>query len=225
MNSDYFDSPSVSMRLEYERKNVLTYCLLGDPELDVYTNQPVAFNNPFIEEICVGQNISIPIKNDFNETLSNARVNFRSSMGLFHTYYASNEGILDLQVPALNDQTYNVCITGHNSIPSYFNFTPKLDDVVPKVSNLTIESVFLILSNNNFSNCSIYPMDNSTQIIDLYECYLDVLNQGTYSYLIIARDYANNTNIFYNASNIFWIRRNPNEGENLLIISVSSSIK
>jgi hypothetical protein len=51
MNSAYFDNPSVSMDLEYERKNVLTYNLLGDPSLDIYTDIPLPVVNPFVEEV------------------------------------------------------------------------------------------------------------------------------------------------------------------------------
>lgn len=248
MNSDYFDSPSVSMRLEYERKNVLTYCLLGDPELDVYTNQPVAIQNHFIQEIYEGQNISIPIKNVNNKPISNARVRLSSSGGFSRTFYTNDEGILKFTVPALNIQTYNVCITGHNSIPSYFNFNLKLDDIVPEINSLTmtpdnpnrnstlyfsvnatdlhskIESVYLILSNDNFLNYWIYPIENSMEGNNLYEFYIDGLNPGTYSYLTIARDYANNTNFLYNVSNTFKIKGNSKELLLFLLVSVFSSL-
>lgn len=36
MNSDYFERGATSMILEPQHKNLLTYNLLGDPELEIY---------------------------------------------------------------------------------------------------------------------------------------------------------------------------------------------
>ncbi len=249
MNSDYFNDPSVSMRLEYERKNVLTYCLLGDPELDVYTNQPVPTQNPFIDEIFEGQYVSITIQDVYNETLPNARLCFASSDGLYHTFYADNNGICNLHIPALEDKTFNVTITGHNTIPSSLIFTLELDVLSPEIYNLQmspknpnvsstiqfsinvddlhsgIESVYLLLSKDNFTTFWIHAMENNTQNPEnVYECYIYGINPGIYSYVAIARDYANNSNILYDKAFTFKIVKNPKEADVFIFIIILSSI-
>ena len=61
-----------------------------------------------------------------------------------------------------------------------------------------MENVYLILSKNNFQSYNLYPPSNN-----LLEKRNDLsiaigrLSPGDYSFFIFARDYANNTNIFY----------------------------
>lgn len=230
MNSAYFDNPSVSMDLEYERKNVLTYNLLGDPSLDIYTDIPLPVMNPFIEEVYEGQFVNITIKNVQDKVIPNARVHFSTSDGIYRTFYADDMGMCNFTIPALGNKTYNVVVTGHNVIPSYFNFTTLLDEIEPEIYDLKInkntfnqtepiyfevnardsisgvEKVFLVISKDNFSNYNIYEMKNHTSGNDnQFECYVDDLDPGVYSYLSVARDYANNTAILYNENYNFEI--------------------
>ncbi|MFX0040937.1 MAG: C25 family cysteine peptidase [Promethearchaeota archaeon] len=225
MNSDYFDNPSVSMRLEYERKNVLTYCLLGDPELDVYTNKPVVVSNPFPGEIFEGQNLSITIKNTHNEFIPNARLSITSNDGLYRSLYTDSSGQCNFIIPALEKKDYNFIITGHNIIPSQFNFKTQLDTVDPEIINLQmrqeiltgnetiqftaegydlcsgIENIFILLSRNEFKDFSILVMEkDSSDNIYTYNLFKNNIKPGKYSYLAIARDFANNTKIFYEES-------------------------
>jgi len=65
-------------------------------------------------------------------------------------------------------------------------------------------------------------MINNTQSTYLYEYSLNGLNLGTYSYLTIARDYANNTSIFYNTHNFFKIKQDSNVKEILVFMSIIS---
>ncbi|NVM37611.1 MAG: hypothetical protein HWN81_18600, partial [Candidatus Lokiarchaeota archaeon] len=123
ITSDYYLRGEASTDLDFERKNILTYCLLGDPELDIYTNKPKLALNPFTENIYEGQLVSITIR-DFNgKTVPYARVYLRGSDGKYHTAYADENALVSFRVPAQENEVYNVTITGHNLIPSYFNFT------------------------------------------------------------------------------------------------------
>ena len=239
MRSDYFDDPSVSMKLEYERKNVLTYCLLGDPELDVYTGRATRVKNPFEVEIYEGQKVSFTIKNIYDEITPNARISITSDDGLYRTFYTDAEGYLNFTIPALKNKEYNITITGHNVKPSQFNFTTQLDTISPEINNLQmiqdisnetdmiyfkteaydlysgIENVFLLLSTNNFENFWIYIMEkNLEEENNKLELYLNSLPPGKYLYLAIARDYANNTTILYEDDFNFEVSKEQNKKGN-----------
>ncbi len=230
INSAYFDNPSVSMDLEYERKNVLTYNLLGDPSLDIYTDIPLPVRNPFIEEVYEGQFVNITVKNIQDNVIPNARVHLSTHDGIYRTFYTDDNGICNFTIPALGNKTYNVVVTGHNVVPSYFNFTTLLDEIEPEIYDLKInkntfnhtepiyfevnaldsisglEKVFIVISKDNFSNYNIYEMKNHTSgNNNQFECFVDDLDPGVYSYLSVARDYANNTAILYNENYNFEI--------------------
>jgi len=64
MNSDYFEIGGASMVQEWQRKNLLTYNLLGDPELDIYTKVPEKVSNYFNEDLYEGQCVSFQVKDD-----------------------------------------------------------------------------------------------------------------------------------------------------------------
>ena len=237
MNSNYFNNPSVSMRLEYERKNVLTYCLLGDPELDIYTNQPTPIQNPFLYKIYEGQNVSVIIKNIYNETVPNARIRLTSNDELYRAFYADDEGYCNFTILVRKDNTYNITITGHNTKPSHFNFSTLLDTIEPEINNLQIrpniinettaiyfnleahdihsgiENVFLLLSYNNFKNYWFYPMERHLQDNERFEFAIDSLTPGKYSYLVVARDVANNSNVLYDERFNFEVIKEQNEKE------------
>ena len=230
INSDYYKRGEGSTDYDFERKNILTYCLLGDPEVDIYTNIPENALNPSFGDIYEGQLVSAIIKDLSGKIVPYARVHFKTIDGKYYTAYADDNGVVKFRVPCQNNQIYNVTITGHNLIPSYFNFTTYTDNLMPELLkielfpknprtsdtlhfNITtfddhsgIESVYLFISKDdfkhykNFSNLNEF-LDNENK----FTFSTDKLKPGKYSYLIILRDYANNTNIFYETSFKFTI--------------------
>ncbi len=225
LNSDIFKYSSYSITYEWERKNVLTYCLLGDPEVDIYTNKPGNLTNYFTENIYEGQIISMPIIDNYSRVVPYARVHLKSADGKYLTAYANEEGIVNVFLPNQVNETYNVTITGHNLLPSFFNFTTLLDNEKPEIIddditpivhsvsdnvNITIkvnddesgvEGVFVFFTNDNFQNYEIYKLSNETfEDKNTFVCTLNKLNPGEYSYLVVVRDRANNTDIFYQNS-------------------------
>ncbi len=233
INSDYYKIGSQigdkiiqgSTIYDYERKNLLTYNLLGDPEVDIYTNIPQNASNPFNMSIYEGQLISVIIKDINGKIIPRARVHLESSDGKDYTEYADENGLLKLQLLTQENETYNVTITGHNLKRSSFNFTTIPDNDKPELRKLTrtpkhpftsdkitfdidvvdnysgIESVYLILSKDNFTTFNYYSLSNILlENNDNLAITIDQLFSGDYSFLIYARDYANNTNIFYNDS-------------------------
>ena len=221
INSDYYTKGDGSTELEFERKNILTYNLLGDPELDVYTNKPKLAINPFTDSIYEGQLISTTIKDISGNNVPYGRVHLRTDDGKYHTVYADKEGKVSFRIPAQADEKYNVTITGHNLIPSYFAFETKSDYIKPNIVEITtsprnpvitkniylnieaydnysgIESVFLLLSSANFENDSFYEGSNNfLQNEKEFSINIGRVKSGEFSYSIVIRDYANNTNSY-----------------------------
>lgn len=228
INSDYYKGGEGATYKEWERKNLLTYCLLGDPELDIYTNKPKLALNPFTENIYEGQLVSTSIKDINGKNIPYARVHLKSYDGKYYTAYADEHGLVRFRLPAQATEFYNVTITGHNLVPTHFNFTTIPDnydpqllrlDVIPEkpsssnkinfsietYDNMSgIESVYLVLSKDNFTTYSYYESTNSyEENNDVFTITTDRLTSGEYSYCIVSRDYANNTNVFYNSGFTF----------------------
>ena len=220
MNSDYFARGEASMTEEWQRKNVLTYCLLGDPEVDIYTNTPSNLTNPFTGKIYEGQLVSIVVRDINGNPIPNARVNLKSNDGKYRTVYANENGNAKFRLLPQAKETYNAIITGHNVVPSYFTFKTLADDVDPELNNLNctpttptvsdnigfnvnisdsysgVESVFLLISNNSFIDYSYIRLSNQSQEDEnIFNSTINKLDPGEYSFLIVARDHANNIGI------------------------------
>ncbi len=235
MNSDYFVRGQASMiqglYQQQHRKNVLTYNLLGDPELDVYTKVPAEVPNYFTGNIYEGQCVSFQVKDNLGRIVPRARLNLRTLSGKYRTVYADIEGFVDFRLPAEANENYSVIITGHNVIPSYFNFTTLPDVDIPNLLDINqtplnpttidnllftftasdnhsgIESVFFLVSQNNFSDFSLYRLFNDfNENKQEFHLTINGLEPGDYSYLVITRDYTNKTSVFYEENFDFTIQ-------------------
>jgi hypothetical protein len=230
LNSFVFENPLSDIRQEWQRKNILTYNLLGDPEVDIYTKKPGNLTNYFSGNIYEGQLVKLTIMDNNSRLIPYARVNLKSTDGKYHTEYADINGDVFIQLPKQVNESFNVTITGHNLLPQFFNFTTKSDVVKPELVEVVvdpdpptvsrniyfnvetidtysgIESVYVFLSDDNFNSYNFYTLSNATQENeDIFEYILNKLDPGEYSYLIVARDYANNTDIFYSNSYVLSI--------------------
>ncbi|MFW9827468.1 MAG: C25 family cysteine peptidase, partial [Candidatus Thorarchaeota archaeon] len=222
INSDYYTIGLGSTDYDFERKNLLTYCLLGDPEVDIYTNKPKVVLNPFNSTIYEGQLVSITIRDENAKLIPYARIHLKNINGKYHTVYADKNGLANFRIPNHENEVYNVTITGHNLIPSNFNFTalpdynsPDLNAVEitpgsPSASNNIVfnieasdnqsgvESVYVYLSKDNFTSYSYFGLSNNFgEDYEQFSVEIGKLESGDYSYFIYIRDYANNTRIFY----------------------------
>jgi len=232
MNSNYFERGEASMDQEWQRKNLLTYNLLGDPELDIYTKVPEKVSNYFNEDLYEGQCVSYQIKDDLGRIVSRARINLKGSNGKYRTVYADINGQVDFRLPLGAHENYSVIISGHNVIPSHSNFTTLPDTnnpmilgvshnpLIPTVSdNLKfsiqandshsgIESIFIVISENNFIDYSVRRLTNNyNENNEYFEFIINKQEPGSYSYLIVARDYLNKTSLLFNDSFIFTIQK------------------
>ena len=232
MNSDYFERGTTSMIREEQRKNLLTYNLLGDPELDIYTKVPEKVSDYFNEDLYEGQCVSFQVKDDLGRIVSRARIHLKGSNGKYRTIYADINGQVDFRLPLGAHENYSVIITGHNVVPSYYNFTtlpdtndpiilnanhsplaPTVSDniefsILAKDNHSGIESVFIIISDSNFDEYSIYRLAN--EFNENYEQFDFILNKegpGSYSYIVVARDYLNKTSLLFSDEFNFAIQK------------------
>ncbi|MFX1567172.1 MAG: C25 family cysteine peptidase [Promethearchaeota archaeon] len=230
INSDYFNRGETATYFDFERKQLLTYCLLGDPEVDIYTNTPKSALNPFIENIYEGELVSVIIKDSDDKVVPFARVHIQGSGEKYFTTYADEDGLVKFRIPNEEYEDYNVSITGHNLVPSYFNFTALPDNTLPEVISVEccpknpktsvlatfniqvqenksgIESTYICYSKSNFSDYNYYGSSNIIEENnDLFQITIEKLKPGKYSYFIVLRDYANNTNVIYNTEFFFSI--------------------
>ncbi|TFF99318.1 MAG: hypothetical protein EU540_06910, partial [Promethearchaeota archaeon] len=250
MNSDYFKNRRVNIEDydEPERKNLLTYNLLGDPEVDIYTDVPINASNPFKGNFFEAQMVSTVIRNNNGKAVPYARVHLRTEDGKYYTAYADINGKVNFRLPAQAGEKYNVTITGHNLIPSYFNFSTLPDNLAPEISDEDcspdeptvsdnvcfeansydlqsgLESVFLLQSeDDDFDEYSYYRMLNSFRDDEdnLYKHTIHNLEPGKHSFLIIARDWADNYYILDDDSFEFTI---PTPMMDYILITMSIAI-
>ncbi|KKM01029.1 hypothetical protein LCGC14_1798490, partial [marine sediment metagenome] len=171
------------------------------------------------------QLVSAVIKDIDGKIIPRARVHLEGSDGKYFTEYADENGLVNLQMLALKNESYNVTITGHNVNMSSFNFITLPDNDKPELNGVQIaprkpsasdkisldidfmengsgiESVYVILSKNDFQSFSSYAQSNVLlEEGNDIKITIDQLLPDDYSFFIFARDYANNTNVFYNDS-------------------------
>ena len=245
LNSDYFTSGETTINMEYQRKNILSYNLLGDPEVDIYTNYPT---NAYINsqnDIYEGELVNLTIYNSKDQLVPYARFHLTTSDGKYFTAYANEQGNVIFRLPSIPYENYNITITGHNLKPTYFNFTTQKDESAPEMMNLEptpkkltvfdniqfnietmdnqsgIESVFLLLSNDDFKACKIYGDTNSIlENASNFTININKLDPGNYRYAVLLRDYSNNTKLYYESSYHFNIEI-PISMIILIIISIA----
>ncbi|MHA1194292.1 MAG: C25 family cysteine peptidase [Promethearchaeota archaeon] len=230
LESDYFQRGETSISLEWQRKNILTYNLLGDPEVDIYTDIPVSVPNYFVLPIHEGQLVSFSVINNKGRITPNARVHLTTLDGKYFTAYANKEGIVKFRLPAQSNEKYNVTITGHNLIPTYLNFTTIEDSNFPELRSIEripntptisdqiqfnfegydnqsgVESITVLLSQNNFNNFESFQVSNG--VLDNTQNFtltLNKLDPGEYAYAVAIRDYSNKTRLYYDIAFSFSI--------------------
>ncbi|MFX0070631.1 MAG: C25 family cysteine peptidase, partial [Candidatus Hermodarchaeota archaeon] len=221
IESDYYTDGSGSLDYDFERKQLLTYCLLGDPEVDVYTDIPKNVTNPFKGTIYEGQLLSFIVQDNNSSPVPYARVHLETTDGKYRTIYGDIYGKVSFRLPAQANEEYKVLITGHNLNSSYFNFTttadenkPKFDNekYTPKVVTVSDNICFEIEAHDSQSGIqSVYVLQSNTLEFDDYKFYellhsfryeedmfmntLKKLEPGDYYFLLFGRDWANNKNV------------------------------
>ncbi len=228
MNSHYYLYERDLDFEQAERKNLLTYCLLGDPEVDIYTDVPgIISENPLPSRVYEGQMVELNIKDNYSRPVSNPRVYmYNKELGIGRTVYGDGTGNVKFRLPLGAGITYNVSISGHNIIRmSNFSFTTLPDSEDPEIlsadlltkrpsisTNLHflintsddasgIESVIVVFSIDDFNSYFTHQFKNEFEENEYcFEFQTNKLKPGTYRYLIFLRDYTNKTDIMYETS-------------------------
>ncbi|HMF34851.1 MAG TPA: C25 family cysteine peptidase, partial [Candidatus Lokiarchaeia archaeon] len=96
--------------MEYERKELLSFTLFGDPELNVYTQEPKDFSIALPATVYGGEEIQAPIRDTAGYSVPGATVCFQSADGLYYnSTHLGTSTNLDVRVPILNNsESYNV---------------------------------------------------------------------------------------------------------------------
>lgn len=189
-------------------------------------------SNYFNEDLYEGQCVSFQVRDDLGRIVPRARIYLNGSNGKYRTIYADIDGQVNFRLPPGAHENYSVIITGHNVIPSYHNFTTLPDTnnpiildanrspLAPTVSDNIeisihardnhsgIESIFVIISENNFIDYSIYRFANEfNENAEQFDFCLNKEEPGSYSYIIGARDYLNKTRLLFSDEFNFTIQK------------------
>jgi hypothetical protein len=230
MNSDHYKYWSPPEWDKYERRQLLTYNLLGDPETDIYTKKPGVLTeeeNPFPSTIYEGQMININIVDNFSRPVANPRVKlYNEEKGIARTVYGDETGNVKFRLPLGGGITYNVSISGHNLLGlSNFTFTTQADNDVPEINSAElctenpsvstnlhyqintsdncsgIESLFVLFSTDNFNNYFYHQITNEfDEDLSYFDFQTNKFEPGTYQYLVYTRDYTNKSSTMYESS-------------------------
>jgi len=234
LQSEYFTNGGGSIVYDYERKNLLTYNLLGDPETDIYTNIPRKVENPFQEQYYAGGKINITVKDSLGNLVPYARINLQTNDEKFYTFYSDKEGYAETRLHYDANENYTATVSGHNLIPTQFTFTTVKENETPNISEFSwtpkdpkisenlcfnisvedditgVESAFVLISKDNFETFQYFTFTQNSQTDENdYSCLTDKFDSGQYSFVIVARDYANNVNMYFDDSFTFSIPISP----------------
>lgn len=127
--------------IEWERKNVLTYTLLGDPETDIYTDVPKTFlasggqTGLFAREggYYEGEKINLVIQDQNLFPVKDALICVQGEDGAYNYFTSGLGGNVQIQLPK-KVQDYNFTVTAHNMIPIRGTFSTKPDTNSPSLS-------------------------------------------------------------------------------------------
>ncbi len=219
MNSFYYKFKRVPYHVEAERKQLSTYCLLGDPEVDIYTDIPGKIENISLPStIYEGQLVEIEkITDNYSRIVPYPRLYITTEDGIERTVYGDKNGNVKFRLPLGAYKTYNISISGHNLDKfSNFSFITEPDNNLPKINNFLyspnqptvstninwyfkttdnesgIESLFLIYSADNFKTYQYIQFKNDfTENQEDFMFRTLKLEPGDYQYILYARDYAN----------------------------------
>ena len=110
-------------------KNLLTYGLFGDPEVDIYTDDPDTFTMFTNGYHYPGQTMSIGVVDSLFNPVANARVCVMTGSGsgtYYQVAYTNATGSADFTPTGSHGDTLNITITKHN-FAAYQNDTIALD--------------------------------------------------------------------------------------------------
>ncbi len=167
IHSEWYKSGYTSLNMEYERKNLYTYTLWGDPEISIYTKQISTFVNPLPAKVYAGQRLQLSFTdNNTGHIVPGATVCIQSG-DFYYTSHMTGD-IFDVRL-ALDPRTYNITITGPNMQPFNTTFTTEFDTIaplVPVVEEAPPEHVFdlPLITVNHALNFTLRAVDSESGV-------------------------------------------------------------
>jgi len=123
------------------RKNLLTYNLLGDPEIYIYTAQPQAFAGNIVNATeFMGDDLSLQVKSASGEIVPNATILLNGS-GYYIVAHADELGLVSLHIPhdpKLVGKTMIITFYGHDMKTMNKNITIVADTIPPAHLNVEL---------------------------------------------------------------------------------------
>ncbi len=217
-NSRWFNRDlSVYDFFEMDRKSILSYMLLGDPSVYIYTDTAQLFSPLFPEDIVAyeGGKYVIQIKSELGISVPNAKLTLWSDDGHYRVFNADEEGNMVFTLP-LGNRSYNYTLSAHNMIYYSGIFNTEIDNKAPMIEDIEISPNkpkaadfinfnttindsglgicygYLILSTDGFNNYTYYPLVPKFKNCE-YEVELKLVD-GDYQYGIVSFDYMENYN-------------------------------
>jgi hypothetical protein len=219
MNGEYHSYSNINMTIEWERKIILTYMLLGDPEVDIYTNQVKSIEPIFPAQVYEGTNFDLTIQDTDGNPVQFPIVTIYNDDGKYRVFEGQKNGFINIKFP-MGVRAYNYTVYGHNVVFKDGFVNVLQDDEKPVISekytinpqkptvddtlkiNLDVidarsgvSDVYLILTDtkSNYSSYSILKM-NAQNLTNPNECSIILKYLKPYDYLfsIVAFDYADN---------------------------------
>jgi hypothetical protein len=206
---------------EYERKELLSYTLFGDPEINIYTQEPNTFQVKFPTTIYGGEQVQVPIEDNYGNVVQGATVCYQSG-NLYNNTHLGTSDTVTTRFPQ-QAANYTVTITAPNMLPDVFNITVKQDTSKPQVlsqptlscvgehgtaGTYTVDDAFnftvcaqdcqsgigvvaMHLSYDNFATMANYSLNASSG--NQYSTLVDHLPPGTADYYFDVISCAGNT--------------------------------
>jgi hypothetical protein len=159
--------------------------LLGDPSVDIFTDEPKMFNplefeaSPAYE----GNRNEIQILNINDEPVPYATIMIASNDGKYNVFKADENGYVIISLPA-GIRTYNYTLTGHNMVYRNNTFSTIADTVKPIFLSPPMASAY-ITEDDHFS--MIFDADDAESGISDVLILYSTDNFTNYQYIIPER--------------------------------------
>jgi hypothetical protein len=162
---------SVNTNDQNIRKNLMTYILLGDPEIQIWSDIPQNFTVTHDSVIPTGiTQVTVTAKNDTNMPVENALVALQKGTEVYSTGYSNSTGQITFTINAVSTGLINVTVTKHNFIPNETEITVGSDSTIPLMTTISTSNI------TNSSASIVWTTDENSDSRVLYSINADLSN-------------------------------------------------
>ena len=196
---------------ERERKNILSYNYLGDPELSLYTENPkeLLINHSYNDNSQIME-IRVLDKNNYNNSIENAQINIKIKLNDdYNTFYSfiettDNNGLVSIAVNNTLIKKIDITVIKENYIPELIEIIDlkppeiTMNNIIPysitNNPNITINWLYVNNDNNETIYCDLFidEYDKWFYLGENITTYSLVLSNGNHSLVLKIYDSFNN---------------------------------